>query len=122
MKTDNNVALDLGGIAKGYALIEAVKVLKKGHEFLISLLQVASGELTNIKDYEVIEQLICSEISKMEFLRAFLLVSLGRINSAISSLERASLFSTIIHNHKTCLTLNYLKALIFLFHGFDFIY
>jgi tetratricopeptide (TPR) repeat protein len=96
---------------------EAVKHLKKGNRFLISLLQVASGELTKTKDYEVIEQLICSEISKMEFLRAFLLVQLGRINSAITSLDRAALFSTIIHNHKTCLTLNYVKALIYLFHG-----
>jgi len=96
---------------------EAVKYLKKGNQFLISLLQVASGELTKIKDYEIVEQIICSEISKMEFLRAYLLVSLGRINSAISSLERAALFSTIIHNHKTCLTLNYIKALIYLFHG-----
>ncbi|MFX1455328.1 MAG: hypothetical protein ACFFDB_08110 [Promethearchaeota archaeon] len=96
---------------------DAIKYLKKGNQFLISLLQVASGELTKIKDYEIVEQIICSEISKMEFLRAFLLVSLGRINSAISSLERAALFSTIIHNHKTCLTLNYIKALIYLFHG-----
>ncbi len=96
---------------------DAIKYLKKGNQFLISLLQVASGELTKIKEYEIIEQIICSEISKMEFLRAFLLVSLGRINSSISSLERAALFSTIIHNHKTCLTLNYVKALIYLFHG-----
>ena len=96
---------------------EAVKHLKKGNQFLISLLQVALGQLTKTKDYEVIQQLICSEISKMEFLRAFLLVSLGRINSAISSLDRAALFSTIIHNHKTCLTLNYVKALIYIFHG-----
>lgn len=96
---------------------QAVKHLKMGNRFLISLLQVASGELTKVKDYEVIEQLICSEISKMEFLRAFLLVSLGRINSAINSLDRAALFSTIIHNYKTCLTLNYIKALIYLFHG-----
>ena len=46
---------------------EAIKYLKKGNQFLISLLQVASGELTEIKDYEIIEQIICSEISKMEF-------------------------------------------------------
>jgi hypothetical protein len=96
---------------------QAVKHLKKGNKFLISLLQLASGQLTKTKDYEVVEQLICSEISKMEFLRAFLLVSLGRINSSISSLDRAALFSTIIHNHKTCLTLNYVKALIYIFHG-----
>jgi len=96
---------------------EAVKYLKKGNRFLISLLQVALGQLTKSKDYEVVEKLICSEISKMEFLRAYLLVSLGRFNAAISSLDRAALFSTIIHNHKTCLTLNYVKALIYLFHG-----
>ena len=96
---------------------EAVKHLKKGNRFLISLLQVALGQLTKTKDYEVVEQLICSEISKMEFLRAYLLVSLGKINSAISSLDRAALFSTIIHNYKTCLTLNYVKALIYIFHG-----
>ncbi|NHJ24617.1 MAG: hypothetical protein EAX89_08580 [Candidatus Lokiarchaeota archaeon] len=96
---------------------EAAKYLKKGNGFLISLLQVAAGQLKNGKDYEIIEQLICSEISKMEFLRAFILVSLGRISSAINSLERAALFSTIIHNHQTCLTLNYVKALILLFHG-----
>ncbi len=96
---------------------KAVGFLKKGNGFLVSLLQVASGQLTKRRDYEIVEQLICSEISKMEFLRAFLLVSLARINPAIDSLERAALFSTIIHNFKTCLTLNYLKALILLFHG-----
>ena len=96
---------------------DAVKFLKKGNGFLISLLQIASGQLTGLKDYEIVEQLICSEISKMEFLRAFLLVSLGRVNTAIDSLERAALFATIIHNHQTCLTLNYVKALILLFHG-----
>jgi len=96
---------------------EAVKSLKKGNGFLASLLQVASGQLTDLKDYKIVEQLICSEISKMEFLRAFLLVSLGRVNAAVDSLERAALFSTIIYNYKTCLTLNYVKALILLFHG-----
>ncbi|MHA1458992.1 MAG: tetratricopeptide repeat protein, partial [Promethearchaeota archaeon] len=95
----------------------AVKFLKKGNGFLISLLQIASGQLTNLKDYDIVEKLICSEISKMEFLRAFILISLGRVNNAIDSLERAALFSTIIHNHQTCLTLNYVKALILLFHG-----
>ncbi len=96
---------------------KAVQYLKKGNGFLISLLQIASGRLTIVKDYEIVEAIICQEISKMEFLRAFLLVSLGRINTAIDSLERAALFSTIIHNYQTCLTLNYLKALIQLFHG-----
>jgi len=96
----------------------AVKFLKKGNGFLVSLLQLASGKINKLSDYEIVEQLICSEISKMEFLRAFLLVSLGHINSAIDSLERAALFSTIIHNYQTCLTLNYIKALILLFHGF----
>ncbi|MFX1354402.1 MAG: hypothetical protein ACFFGP_10605, partial [Promethearchaeota archaeon] len=96
---------------------DAAKFLKKGNGFLISLLQLASGKLSKLKDYEIIETLICSEISKMEFLRAFILVSLGRINSAIDSLERAAFFSTIIHNYQTCLTLNYVKALILLFHG-----
>ncbi|MFW9826581.1 MAG: tetratricopeptide repeat protein [Candidatus Thorarchaeota archaeon] len=96
---------------------DSIKYLKTGNGFLISLLQVASGQLNNLKDYEIVEQLICSEISKMEFLRAYLLVSLGRINASIDSLERAAFFSTIIHNYKTCLTLNYIKALIYLFHG-----
>ncbi|MFX1408274.1 MAG: hypothetical protein ACFFBW_15090, partial [Promethearchaeota archaeon] len=96
---------------------DAASYLKKGNGFLISLLQLASGEIKDLKHYEVIEQLICSEISKMEFLRAFILVSLGRVSPAIDSLERAALFSTIIHNHHTCLTLNYVKALILLFHG-----
>jgi len=97
--------------------IDAVKLLKKGNGFLVSLLQVASGQLTVRKDYDLVQILICSEISKMEFLRAFILVSLGRVSNAIDSLERAALFSTIIHNYMTCLTLNYVKALILLFHG-----
>lgn len=95
----------------------AAKFLKKGNGFLISLLQLAAGQLSNKKNYEIVEKLICSEISKMEFLRAFILVSLGRVNSAIDSIERAALFSTIILNQQTCLTLNYVKALILLFHG-----
>ncbi|TFG07087.1 MAG: hypothetical protein EU539_05880 [Promethearchaeota archaeon] len=96
---------------------QAVGFLKKGNGFLVSLLQLAAGKLDKKRNYEIVEQLICSEISKTEFLRSFLLVSLGRINPAIDSLERAALFSTIIHNFQTCLTLNYLKALILLFHG-----
>lgn len=95
----------------------SIRFLKKGNGFLVSLLQIASGQLQNKKDYEIIESLICSEISKMEFLRGFLLVSLGKIGRAIDSLERAALFSTIIQNYQTCLVLNYLKALILLFHG-----
>jgi tetratricopeptide (TPR) repeat protein len=97
--------------------IDAVKLLKKGNGFLVSLLQVASGQLTVRKDYDLVQILICSEISKMEFLRAFILVSLGRVSNAIDSLDRAALFATIIHNYMTCLTLNYVKALILLFHG-----
>lgn len=97
--------------------VDAVKLLKKGNGFLISLFQVASGQLTVRKDYDLVQILICSEISKVEFLRAFILVSLGRVSNAIDSLERAALFSTIIHNYVTCLTLNYVKALILLFHG-----
>ncbi len=97
--------------------IEAVKLLKKGNGFLVSLLQMALGQLKVKKDYELVQILICSEISKIEFLRAFILVSLGRVSNAIDSLERAALFATIIHNYKTCLTLNYVKALILLFHG-----
>ena len=97
--------------------LNAVKLLKKGNGFLVSLLQVASGQLENRKNYDIIQQIICQEISKMEFLRAFIFVSLGKISSAIDSLERAALFSTIIHNYMTCLTLNYIKALILLFHG-----
>ncbi|GAG90143.1 unnamed protein product, partial [marine sediment metagenome] len=61
----------------------AVIYLKKGNGFLISLLQIASGQLTNLKDYDIVEKLICSEISKMEFLRAFILISLGRVNNAL---------------------------------------
>ncbi len=95
----------------------AVNFLKKGNGFLVSLLQLASGQLNNRKDYEIVEQLICSEISKMEFLRSFLLIQLARINAAIDALDRAALFSTVIQNFRTCLTLNYLKALILLFHG-----
>ena len=96
---------------------DAAKFLKKGNGFLISLLQLAAGQINNKKNYEIVEKLICSEISKMEFLRAFILVSLGRVNAAIDSIERAALFSTIILNQQTCLTLNYVKALILLFHG-----
>ncbi len=97
--------------------LNAVKLLKKGTGFLVSLLQVASGQLENRKNYEIIQQIICQEISKMEFLRAFIFVSLGKISSAIDSLEYAALFSTMIHNYMTGLTLNYIKALILLFHG-----
>jgi len=97
--------------------VEAVKLLKKGNGFLVSLFQVAAGQLTVRKEYDLVQILICSEISKMEFLRAFILVSLGRISTAIDSLGMAALFSTIIHNYVTSLTLNYVKALILLFHG-----
>ena len=36
---------------------------------------------------------------------------------AVNAATRAALFATIIHNYQTCLTLNYVKALIQLFHG-----
>jgi len=54
----------------------------------------------------------------MEFLRGFLLIKIGKVNSALEAFDRTALFSTIIHNYRTGLTINYLKALIRVFHGF----
>jgi len=96
---------------------DSVKNLKRGSSFLTSLLQLAHGK-TSGKEYNIVEQLICSELSKMEFLRGFLLVSIGNINSSLEALDRCALFSTIVHNWRTGLTINYLKALIRVFHGF----
>ncbi len=54
----------------------------------------------------------------MEFLRGFLLISIGNISSALEALDRTAIFSTIVHNWRTGLTINYLKPLIRVFHGF----
>ncbi len=96
---------------------DSVRYLKRGSSFLTSLLQLAHGKVTG-KNYDILEQLICSELSKIEFLRAFLLLSIGRVNPAIEALDRTALYSTIVHNWRTSLTINYLKALIRVFHGF----
>ncbi len=96
---------------------DSVKNLKKGSSFLTSLLQLANGK-TSGRNYDIINQLICSELSKMEFLRGFLLIKIGKVNSALEAFDRTALFSTIIHNWRTGLTINYLKALIRIFHGF----
>lgn len=96
---------------------DSVKNLKRGSSFLTSLLQLAHGK-TSGKEYNIVEQLICSELSKMEFLRGFLLISIGNISSALEALDRTAIFSTIVHNWRTGLTINYLKALIRVFHGF----
>ncbi|MFW5895459.1 MAG: hypothetical protein ACOCT9_01815, partial [archaeon] len=39
----------------------SIRFLKKGNGFLVSLLQICSGQLENQKDYEIIQGLICSE-------------------------------------------------------------
>lgn len=96
---------------------DSVKYLKRGSSFLTSLLQLAHGKTCG-KDYDILEQLICSELSKIEFLRAFLLLQIGRVNPALEALDRTALFSTLVHNWRTSLTINYLKALIRVFHGF----
>jgi len=96
---------------------DSVKNLKRGSSFLTSLMQLAHGK-TSGKNYDIIEQLICSELSKMEFLRGFLLIKIGKINSALESFDRTALFATIVHNWRTGLTINYLKALVRVFHGF----
>ncbi len=96
---------------------DSVLNLKKGSSFLTSLLLLAHGK-TSGRDYDIIEQLICSELSKMEFLRGFLLIKIGKINSALEAFDRTALFATIVHNWRTGLTINYLKALIRVFHGF----
>jgi len=70
------------------------------------------------KNYQFFEKLIASEISKTIFLKAYILISLNKVVSALDSLDETALFATISRLPNTVLSINYLKGLLYIFNSF----
>ncbi|MHA1727772.1 MAG: hypothetical protein ACTSWY_03460 [Promethearchaeota archaeon] len=93
----------------------AVDSLHLAKNSLMNVLQKACSILPKEKN-DVFTRLVCLEISKCEFLRAFLLIGVDNVDLAIEALNSTAMFSTIAKSTKSVLAINYLKGLIFLFN------
>ncbi len=102
---------------------EAKNQLNFATQRLSDTFQLASATILG-KPGRVFNILICSELSKIEFVTAFLHLNEPaeseeqqevNILEALNRLDRAALFSTIAQDTRSILTLNYTKAIILVF-------
>ncbi|MHA1454010.1 MAG: hypothetical protein ACTSRD_14215, partial [Promethearchaeota archaeon] len=94
---------------------DAIGTLRTAKDNLMYTLQKAASVLGKTH-YDVFQKLVCSELSKCEFLRAFLFIGIGDINAALEALDATATFSTMAQISNTVLSINYLKALVYLFN------
>jgi len=94
---------------------DAIGSLRTAKDNLMYTLQKA-GSVLNPFHYNVFQKLVCSELSKCEFLRAFLFIEIGDIYTALEALDATAMFSTMAQITNTVLSINYLKAIVYLFN------
>jgi hypothetical protein len=94
---------------------DALGTLRTAKDNLMYTLQKAAPVLNKIH-YDAFQKLVCSELSKCEFLRAFLFIGTGDLNAALEALDATATFSTMAQISNTVLSINYLKALVYLFN------
>ncbi|MHA1732443.1 MAG: hypothetical protein ACTSU5_10885 [Promethearchaeota archaeon] len=104
---------------------EAKENLTYATQRLSDTFQLASASLKG-RAARAFNVLICSELSKIEFVTAFLHLNEpaetdeeqeANIREALNRLDRAALFSTIAQDTRSILTLNYTKSIILVFSG-----
>ncbi|MHA1899316.1 MAG: hypothetical protein ACTSW5_00365 [Promethearchaeota archaeon] len=96
---------------------QSLKNIRIANEKLNRTFQMIGAKLIK-KNYQFFEKLIASEISKTIFLKAYILISLNRVVSALDSLDETALFATISRLPNTVLSINYLKGLLYIFNSF----
>ncbi len=94
---------------------DAIGTLRIAKDNLMYTLQKGASVLNKFY-YNIFQGLVCSELSKCEFLRAFLFIGIGDINAALEALDATALFATMANITNTVLSINYLKALVYLFN------
>jgi tetratricopeptide (TPR) repeat protein len=94
----------------------ALKYLRKANESSYQILQLMGTKLPE-DQYQLFEKITASEISKISFLRAYILISAGKVRSALDSLDQTALFATMARISETVLTINFLKALLYVFNS-----
>ncbi|MHA1474109.1 MAG: hypothetical protein ACTSRX_00330 [Promethearchaeota archaeon] len=95
----------------------SLKNIRLANEKLNRVFQLMGAKLVE-KNYQFFEKLIASEISKTIFLKAYILISLNKVVSALDSLDETALFATISRLPNTVLSINYLKGLLYIFNSF----
>ncbi|WP_371805732.1 hypothetical protein [Candidatus Lokiarchaeum ossiferum] len=95
----------------------ALRQLRKVNEQLIQTFQIMGATLSE-NAYHFFERLMASEISKVVFLRSFVLIENNRITSALSALDQTAFFATMAQIPETVLTINYLKGLLYIYNSF----
>lgn len=94
---------------------DAVEYLQIAKNLIMNSIQKA-GSLLPEKRNLLFQQVASAELSKLEFLRAFLLIGSEDFPSAFEALNASAMFSTLAKNTKSVLAINYLKALLNLFN------
>jgi hypothetical protein len=99
---------DEGGIA--------LAKLRKAEEKLIQNFQYLAAAYAK-KEFRFLELILASEISKVDFIRAFVLVGRGKFSLAHNSLQQTAVFASLARMPETVLTINFLIALISMFES-----
>ena len=102
-------------IVKG-DLKNGLKYLKSANDSLNQTMQLMGTKMAE-KHYQIVEKILTSEISKLAFLRAFILISANKVPAALESLDQTAMFATMARISETALTINFLKALLYVYNS-----
>ncbi|OLS13058.1 MAG: hypothetical protein RBG13Loki_3320 [Promethearchaeota archaeon CR_4] len=94
----------------------ALKALGNAANHLFGNLQLSLATLAPEKS-KFFERIACAELARSEFLYAILLINMEKINLALRRLDQGALYSAMAGNAQSTLMLNYLKAMILVFHN-----
>lgn len=95
---------------------KALNLQTKANNHLIHLTQLMGTKLSETH-YQTFEKIMSAENSKINFLRAFILIGANKVASALESLNNAALFATMARSPDTILSINYLIALVYVFNS-----
>lgn len=96
---------------------DTLKILRRTNEKLNRIFQLMGAKMHE-KNYKVLEKILASEISKIVFLRCFVLIASNKIISALDALDQTAIFATVARLPETVLSINYLKALLYIFNSY----
>ncbi|MHA1585190.1 MAG: hypothetical protein ACTSWL_08045 [Promethearchaeota archaeon] len=95
-----------------------LKILRNANEILNRHFQLIGADRDTSKaEYKLIERLLASEISKIIFLRSYVLIENNKFITALSTLDQTALFATLAQIPETVLTINYLKGILYIFNS-----
>ena len=96
-------------------ILDTLKQLQRSLSALRDLIQISGSELKKT-EFDIVLRILASEYCKIDFLYAFVMLGQNKVREAVDALNETAMFATIAYLKDTVLSINYLKALVYIFN------